>query len=166
VFITAKNFTKVDSEFISYIYKVAPLLLSFFGSFFAIIIYVFNLNLFFKSKQNKFTLGFFNFLVKKWYFDKFYNEVFGLKFLNLSYVFFYKDIDRGLLEFFGPLTIVKGIQKKALKMETIKPFFFLQTLSFFLIFFFYALACLFNFITLYSMLTPLFLIIAINTNEK
>ena len=95
-----------------------------------------------------------------------YNQIFGLKLLKLSYIFFYKDIDRGLLELFGPLSIVKGVKKNQFKIETIKPFFYMQTLSFFLILIFYATLYFLNYITFYSILTPLFILIAININEK
>jgi len=161
IFTNAENFTKADSEFIAYFYKIIPLLLSFCGAFFAIAIYIFSLNLFFNSKYKNFSLLFANFLVKKWYFDKFYNQIFGLNFLNFSYNFSYKDIDRGILEFFGPLTIVKNTQNYFIKMKEIQPFFFIQSLSFLLILFIYILFILFNYVTISKALIPLFLVFAV-----
>lgn len=65
IFTNPEAFVKADSEFISHIYKILPLILTFSGAFSAVIIYIFNLNLFFKSKQHKFSLILSNFLVKK-----------------------------------------------------------------------------------------------------
>jgi NADH:ubiquinone oxidoreductase subunit 5 (subunit L)/multisubunit Na+/H+ antiporter MnhA subunit len=44
----------------------------------------------------------YNFLNRKWYFDKLYNELIAQKTLNVSYNYAYKDIDRGLIEKLGP----------------------------------------------------------------
>jgi len=136
-------------------------MLIFFGALFVIIIYIFNLNLFFKSTQSNVSLALINFFVKKWYFDKFYNQFFGLKILTLSYIFSYKNIDRGLLELFGPLIIVKAIQNYFRQTNKIQPFFFIQNLSFFFILFLYISLIFFNYIFLFQFLIPFFLLLAI-----
>jgi NADH-ubiquinone oxidoreductase chain 5 len=65
IYINSENFIKADSEFILYIFKIIPLILSFLGAFTAIAIYILNINFFFKSKQNKTSLFLINFLIKK-----------------------------------------------------------------------------------------------------
>jgi NADH-ubiquinone oxidoreductase chain 5 len=166
IFINPEAFVKADSEFICYVYKILPLFLTFLGAFFALVIYILNLNLFFKSKQSKFSLVLTNFLVKKWYFDKFNNQSFGLSILNLSYGFSYQNVDRGILEFFGPFTLVKAIQTFLTRIKKIQPLFFIQTLSFFFYFFIFIFIIALNEISLYKILIPLFILIANNIKNK
>ena len=52
----------------------------------------------------------YNFLKRKWYFDRVYNEFIGQNALNISYYFAYKDVDRGIIEKVGPSGIVQGIR--------------------------------------------------------
>ena len=47
----------------------------------------------------------YTFLNKKWLFDKFYNEFFAQKILQLGYHVTYKTIDRGIIEILGPFGI-------------------------------------------------------------
>jgi len=51
---------------------------------------------------------FHHFLLKKWYFDRLYNQLIGQPVLMFSYLFAYKTIDRGFIETFGP-TFIKEI---------------------------------------------------------
>jgi hypothetical protein len=51
------------------------------------------------------------FLMKKWYFDLIYNNVFIFNILNLSYTLTFKLIDRGFIEFFGPLSIIRLVNR-------------------------------------------------------
>lgn len=51
------------------------------------------------------------FLVKKWYFDLIYNNVFVYSLLRSFYNVTFKLIDRGIIEFFGPLSIVRIINR-------------------------------------------------------
>jgi NADH-ubiquinone oxidoreductase chain 5 len=51
------------------------------------------------------------FLTKKWYFDLLYNFYIVNYFFNFSYNITFKIIDRGYLEYFGPLNIVRIFNK-------------------------------------------------------
>lgn len=45
---------------------------------------------------------FYNFLNRKWYFDKIYNNFFGQFFFKFGYSSSYKFLDRGIFEIIGP----------------------------------------------------------------
>lgn len=149
-----------DAEFINYTSKIWPLCLSFFGSLTAFFIYLFNLNFFFKSSQNSLLVSCFNFVVKKWYFDKFYNQILGQSILNIGYAFSYKDVDRGLLEFFGPLNIAKSLQKVSKGTAALGTFFFIQTFSFLSLFVIYIILFALGVVSLYQIIVPF--LIALN----
>ena len=53
---------------------------------------------------------FYNFLLRKWYFDRLYNQIIVQNILHVGYNFSYQDIDRGMLEEFGPKHVVIFIQ--------------------------------------------------------
>ena len=57
------------------------------------------------KKSNVFKY-FYNFFNKKWYFDRLYNAFVGQKVLDSGYNYFYKTIDRGLIEKVGPTGIL------------------------------------------------------------
>lgn len=57
------------------------------------------------------------FLVKRWYFDLIYNS-FVFILLSFFYRIIFKLIDRGLVEWFGPLGVVKLISKFAAIFST------------------------------------------------
>jgi len=67
------------------------------------------------SIQTAFFYDIFNFLSKKWYFDKLNNEFIVQYFLSLGYGFAYKSTDRGLLEIFGPTGLTTNTKKIGLQ---------------------------------------------------
>ena len=52
----------------------------------------------------------YNFLNRKWYFDRVYNQLIGQQSLNISYNFSYKSLDRGIIEKLGPSGIVTSVK--------------------------------------------------------
>ena len=58
----------------------------------------------------KLLLQFYNFLNRKWYFDRVYNQLIGQQSLNISYNFSYKSLDRGIIEKLGPSGIISSIR--------------------------------------------------------
>jgi proton-translocating NADH-quinone oxidoreductase chain L len=106
IFILPQNYLLTDIEFINLDAKLFPLLLTIAGASFAYFLYTFELNYFLELKKNANFKYFYNFLNKKWYFDRIYNQIISQNVLDLSYTFTYKDIDRGLLEKLGPWGIV------------------------------------------------------------
>ena len=160
IFINSLNYINVDSEFIEYKFKILPIILSLIGSAFSFVLSLFNINFFIKTKQNFYTLAFINFFLKKWYFDKIYNQYFALTALKYSYEFSYKDIDRGLIEYFGPKNIVIIFLNfiKIIKKNEI--LFFLQSLTYLTFSLFCFLFFLFNIFSI-SVISINFLLILI-----
>ena len=122
IFILPQNYTLVDIEFIPLFYKLLPLLISISGTSFAYLLYSFGLKSFYRLKMENLRFrALYNFLVKKWYFDRLYNEIFVQNILYFSYEFVYKDLDRGLIENVGPLGVIEtcsNISKLAVLLQT------------------------------------------------
>ena len=110
IFILPLNYCLVDIEFINLFFKLTPLIFTFFGIFCAIYIYFFGLDTYYIYKQNKIFNLIYIFLNRKWYFDKIYMNIIGVFIIQISYLYSYKDIDRGLLEKFGPFGIINSIK--------------------------------------------------------
>src|SRR5262249_776518 len=93
----------------------------FFKNYVFILNYVFKkyfyLKIFFKKHKmyrNTFTLEFIKFInIFKFFFNAYYfNEIYNsyiYKFRNLGYILF-KNLDKGIIEWVGPLLLVKNIQ--------------------------------------------------------
>lgn len=109
IFNLKDNIIVLNGEFMPFSIKLLPLYFSFLGSFF---IY-YNNYILLNGNYFKIILNFKNiyiFLIKKWYFDHIYNKfiIFNILFLGF---FTFKDIDRGLIEFLGPVGIVRFLNK-------------------------------------------------------
>ena len=113
IFTSAENMNRVDSEFITHIYKILPVILSLFGVSSSFLLYLLGSKLLVQLKMSisgKILYSFFN---KKWFFDKIYNEYISQFFFTISYTITYKIIDRGIIEVFGPMGLSSLITKKA-----------------------------------------------------
>ena len=121
IFVLPQNYVLTDIEFIDLFYKLLPLIISILGASFAYFLYSFGLDFFYTVKKTVMFKRIYNFLNRKWYFDRLYNEIFGQSALNISYHFAYKNVDRGIIEKFGPSGIVSSIQ------DFIKSFNMLQS---------------------------------------
>jgi NADH-ubiquinone oxidoreductase chain 5 len=102
IFVNMQNVNIFDAEFVSLFYKTLPVNLSLFGLFSAFVLYNFRSNLLFLIKTSTFGKKLYNFLNRKWFFDKMYNEYFGQFFFKFGYSVSYKFIDRGVFEILGP----------------------------------------------------------------
>jgi proton-translocating NADH-quinone oxidoreductase chain L len=121
IYIHSKNIQMIDAEFLPTIFKLLPVIFSMFGLFLAIGLYYFNFKLFYKIKISNFGLYFYNFLNKKWFFDKIYYEIINQNILQMSYNTTYKLIDKGIIEFFGPsglLQLFSNWSKKIIILQT------------------------------------------------
>jgi len=103
------------AEFLPFYIKIIPVLFSFFGMVLATIVYQYFIRYFNVFNTNRFFYDIFNFLSKKWYFDKLNNEFIVQYFLSLGYGFAYKSTDRGLLEIFGPTGLTTNTKKIGLQ---------------------------------------------------
>lgn len=99
------------AEFLDYYYKLIPLVFSIAGLSFSLFIYFIVYDYTFFIVKNKFFRYVYFFLAKKWYFDLLYNNIFVFNLLSAFYLLTFKVIDRGLIEFFGPLSLVRLIKK-------------------------------------------------------
>ena len=79
------NFNIFDAEFISTFYKTLPVNLSLLGFFSALFLYAFRADLLFKIKTSALGKKIYNFLNRKWFFDKIYNEYFSQFFFKLGF---------------------------------------------------------------------------------
>lgn len=102
IYVNAENMNMFDAEFISHFYKILPVSLSIFGVLSALILYSFQSNLLFQIKTSIIGKKIYNYLNKKWFFDKVYNEQIGQFFFKLGYSVSYKIVDRGIFEILGP----------------------------------------------------------------
>ena len=113
VFILPKNMNRIDAEFIDQFYKLIPVVLSLFGAISAYYFYTFCNFLLFKIKISKIGKNFFNFLNRKWFFDKVFNEYLTQSLMKFGYRTCYKIIDRGIIEILGPHGFSKIILKES-----------------------------------------------------
>ena len=102
IFVFPQNYLLSDIEFLPIGYKLLPLIVTLLGGFFSYFLYKYQTLDYFKIKTTKGFKSIYNFFNKKWYFDRIYNTFISQNALDLSYNYFYKTIDRGLLEKAGP----------------------------------------------------------------
>jgi len=109
IFNIPNNYVLADIEFLAISIKLIPLILTIAGVYFAFVLYKTHIFRFFQIKSKNYPFYFlFNFFNKKWYFDRIYNEYISETFLISGHKYFYKIIDRGIIEAFGPITIAKS----------------------------------------------------------
>jgi len=113
IYVLPENMNMVDAEFITHFYKVLPVILSICGALFSFLFYTFGSNILFSMKISFLGKKIYNFLNKKWFFDKVYNEYIGQFFFRFGYNTSYKVIDRGIIEMFGPMGFSNAISNKA-----------------------------------------------------
>lgn len=120
IYILPENMNMIESEFIDHNFKVLPVLLSLCGVFFSFFLYTFACKGLFSFKISFLGKKIYNFLNKKWFFDKIYNEYVGQVFFSFGYNTSYKIIDRGIIEIFGPLGISTLISKKSFSITQLQ----------------------------------------------
>ena len=113
IYVLVQNLNLIDSEFIDIFYKLFPLLLSFLGVLFAFVCYFLNQKILFKLKITKVGKFIYNFINKKWFFDKVYNENIGQIVYKYSFDTSYKLIDKGVIELLGPKGLSELILHKS-----------------------------------------------------
>lgn len=121
IFMLPEHELQINSEFMPIYLKLIPLILSFTGILAGILLYTKYTNIIHNLKKYKISRQITEFFTKKWYFDIVYNWFGARLLLDLGYHTTFKNIDRGLLETFGPLGIQNLIQ------NITKKFAFLQS---------------------------------------
>ena len=102
IYVQPENMNMFDAEFIKQFYKLLPVTLSLSGMILAFLLYEFQSKLLFQLKTSFVIKKFYNFLSKKWFFDKVYNEWVSQFFFTFGYSGSYKIVDRGIFEMLGP----------------------------------------------------------------
>lgn len=120
VFQLYTNTSILNAEFIAYYHKIPPLICSILGVICSLLVYFVFYNFTFVVVTNSFLNSVFFFLSKKWYFDLIYNNIFIFSLLGFFYKITFKLIDRGLIEFFGPLSIVRLVEKLSFIFSSIQ----------------------------------------------
>jgi proton-translocating NADH-quinone oxidoreductase chain L len=110
IFIHLHNYKLSDIEFLETKYKLMPLFLTLLGIGVAYYIYTFGLFSYYNIKKSPYYKNIYNFFNKKWYFDRVYFETIATESLAFPHSYFYKDVDRGLIEKAGPLAVYSLIQ--------------------------------------------------------
>ena len=102
IFIKPVNMIFFDAECINSSYKTLPLQLSLFGCFSGFLLFGYVPRTIFLAKKSYFGLKIYNFLNKKWFFDKLHQELISQHLFTFGYLTSYKLIDRGIFEILGP----------------------------------------------------------------
>ena len=102
IYTTILSYNIFDAEFILLFYKTLPVHFSLFGALLAFVLYNFQAKLLYHFKMSFAGKKLYNFLNRKWFFDKVYNEYLGQFFFKFSYTTTYKFVDRGIFEILGP----------------------------------------------------------------
>lgn len=121
IYIDPINNQIIDAEFLPTTIKILPVIFSILGVIIAYLLYYIKFRFFYFLKVSNFGICLYNFLNKKWYFDKIYNEFFNQYIFNISYKYTYKNIDKGLLELCGPYGLVNFLSflsTKFIKIQT------------------------------------------------
>jgi NADH-ubiquinone oxidoreductase chain 5 len=121
IFVFPLNLNIIDAEFAPVFFKLLPVFLSVFGAIFALLLYTSSSKILYLLKISEVGRKFFVFLNKKWFFDKFYNEILNQTVLTFGYLISYKTLDRGLIEMMGPFGLIKtfsSISKILIKLHT------------------------------------------------
>jgi NADH-ubiquinone oxidoreductase chain 5 len=98
-----------ESEFLISDLKLIPLYFTSLGVILSILVYQFNLYEQFKKYVLATNINFF--FSRKWHFDFIYNVYVSNVFYNFSRVLIFKNLDRGLIEFFGSFGLGKLVNK-------------------------------------------------------
>jgi len=116
IYILPENMNMIDAEFINHKFKLLPVILSLLGVFSSAMLYSYASSTLFNWKITLIGRKIYNFLNKKWFFDKVYNEYIGQFFFSFGYNVSYKVIDRGIIEIFGPMGLSSFVLTSATKV--------------------------------------------------
>ena len=109
IYVLPFNMNAIDAEFIDHSFKILPVILSLCGALTSYLLYTFSSQLLFQAKISYLGKKVYNFLNKKWFFDKVYNEIISQFLFKFGYNVSYKIVDRGIFEIFGPMGLSSSI---------------------------------------------------------
>ena len=120
IFFYPKHIFFLESEYLSFMIKWVPFILSICGILIASLINIKIFNINFIKKSLFFNL-FFYLISKKWYFDILYNRIIVFPLLYFGLKVSFQNLDRGFIELIGPYGISAIVHKLAtsvLKLQT------------------------------------------------
>lgn len=120
LYVSPENLNLFDAEFIPQIFKLLPVILSLSGFALAFFLYNFQASLLVNFKMSFIGVKLYQFLNRKWFFDKLYNEIFGQAFFKFGYSVSYKFIDRGIFEILGPTGLSLVVMKVASSLHKLQ----------------------------------------------
>lgn len=120
LFNSPTNLTFIDAEFAPLFFKLLPVGLSILGALLALFSYAFFSGDLYHLKTSLAGKKIYNFLNRKWLFDKFYNEFINQPVVNFSYHASYKAIDRGFIEMIGPYGLSKTVLLNSRILSTLQ----------------------------------------------
>nr|YP_009350049.1 NADH dehydrogenase subunit 5 [Spongospora subterranea]AIK19920.1 NADH dehydrogenase subunit 5 [Spongospora subterranea] len=121
IFVLPKNFNLFEAEFLPSTIKLIPLVFSFSGAYFGLLLNNFYGVFLSKFKLTNFGLLIYSFFNQKWLFDKIYNVYLLVPFFHFSYQIPFKVLDKGFIELFGPLGLtisLNNVSKKISNLQT------------------------------------------------
>lgn len=117
--------SEVDSEYLPVMIKLLPLFFTLLGTAFSLIVYVYIYKHIFSALTDyyyfRLTRAFYAFFNKRWFFDVIYNNFLIKGSLDFGYFISFKLLDRGLIDYAGPLLlsdIVNKLSKCNSKIQT------------------------------------------------
>ena len=120
LYVAPQNMNAIDAEFIPHFWKLLPVSLSIFGAGLSFCLYTFGTRSLYELKVSLPGRKLYNFLNKKWFFDKVYNEYVVQSFLSFGYLVSYKIVDRGIIELLGPFGLSKVVSMKAEMLQKLQ----------------------------------------------
>jgi NADH-ubiquinone oxidoreductase chain 5 len=121
IYINPINNQMIDAEFLPIFFKLLPVILSFCGLFSAFYFYFYKFKFLYNLKISNYGVFLYNFLNRKWYFDKIYYEFINQYILKVGYNVTYKMVDKGLIEMCGPYgltTIFSFLSQRIILLQT------------------------------------------------
>ena len=107
IFVLPENVLLLEAEFLNTNIKIFPVILSLSGGTIAFLMYNYFFKLLFLLKMSYIGKNIYTFFNRKWFFDKVYNEILSQHTLTIAYEHGYQNMDRGIIELFGPNGIWK-----------------------------------------------------------
>jgi NADH-ubiquinone oxidoreductase chain 5 len=120
LFTLPQNSILLDAEFLPHSIKLLPVLLSLTGGITSFLLYTYGIRNLYEFKTSQAGRNLYNFLNRKWFFDKIYTEVIGQNILSFGYSSSYKAIDRGFIEMLGPFGLSYLINLKGRSLSNLQ----------------------------------------------
>lgn len=107
-----------DAHLLNPVLKLMPLFFSLAGCLLSFYVYRFSVFTDILVSKSSILNSFYSFFNRKWYFDNVYNEFIMNSVIKYGYSIFVKTIDKGVLEFLGPLGLSSFLKFSSLKVSS------------------------------------------------